>query len=57
MTGLQQAENHVGEDLLRMWRRDIVKLSPVIKINSENILDIQHPSPAKFLNTLYVFMV
>ena len=49
MIGLQQAENHVGEDLLRMWRRDIIKLSPVIKINSkgQNILGHTAPFPSE----------
>ena len=47
MTGLQRPENHIGEDLLRMWRRDVVKLAPVIKINSkgENILGHTAPFP------------
>ena len=47
MTGLQQNENIVCEDLLRQWRRDVVKFSPVIKINSkgENILGHTAPFP------------
>ena len=47
MTDLQQAENLVGENLLRKWRRDVVKLAPVIKINSkgENILGHTAPFP------------
>ena len=47
MTGLQQNENLVCEDLLRQWRRDVVKFSPVIKINSkgENILGHTAPFP------------
>ena len=47
MTGLQRTENVVGEDLLHKWRRDVVKLAPVIKINSkgENILGHTAPFP------------
>ena len=47
MTGLQRAENFVGEDLLHRWRRDVVKLAPVIKINSkgQNILGHTAPFP------------
>ena len=47
MTGLQRPENVVGEDLLHKWRRDIVKLAPVIKINSkgQNILGHTAPFP------------
>ena len=47
MTGLQQSENLVDEDLLRKWRRDVVKLAPVIKINSkgQNILGHTAPFP------------
>jgi len=47
MTGLQRTENVVGEDLLHKWRRDVVKLAPVIKINSkgQNILGHTAPFP------------
>ena len=47
MTGLQRTENVVSEDLLQKWRRDVVKLAPVIKINSkgENILGHTAPFP------------
>ena len=47
MTGLQRSENLVGEDLLCRWRRDVVKLAPVIKINSkgQNILGHTAPFP------------
>ena len=49
MTGLQQSRNRVDEDLLRKWRRDVVKLAPVIKINSkgENTLGHTAPFPSK----------
>lgn len=47
MTGLQQEANFVEEDLLRQWRRDVVKFAPVIKINSngQNILGHTAPFP------------
>ncbi len=45
MTGLQRAHNFVDEDLLRMWRRDIVKLAPVIKINSKGHNTLGHTAP------------
>lgn len=47
MTDLQRTENVVGEDLLHRWRRDVVKLTPVIKINSkgQNILGHTAPFP------------
>ena len=40
MEALQKPENTVHADLLKKWRRDIVNLPPVIKINSkgENIV-------------------
>ena len=49
MTGMQQKENIVGEDLLRMWRRDIVQFSPVIKINckGENVIGHTAPFPTE----------
>ena len=49
MTGLQQTNNHIGGDLLDMWRRDVVKFPPVIKINSkgENILGHTAPFPSE----------
>lgn len=45
MTGLQRTHNLVDEDLLRMWRRDIVKLAPVIKINSKGQNTLGHTAP------------
>ena len=45
MTGLQRTHNLVDEDLLRMWRRDIVKLAPVIKINSKGQNTLGHSAP------------
>ena len=45
MTGLQRSENLVGEDLLHKWRRDVVKLAPVIKINSKGQNTLGHTAP------------
>ena len=45
MTDLQRTHNLVDEDLLRMWRRDIVKLAPVIKINSKGQNTLGHTAP------------
>ena len=45
MTGLQQDANFVEEDLLRQWRRDVVKFAPVIKINSKGQNTLGHTAP------------
>ena len=45
MTGLQQVNNHIDEDLLRIWRRDVVKIPPVIKINSKGQNTLGHTAP------------
>ena len=45
MTDLQQTENLVCEDLLRQWRRDVVKFPPVIKINSKGQNTLGHTAP------------
>ena len=45
MTGLQQDENRVCEELLHKWRRDIVKFAPVIKINSKGQNTLGHTAP------------
>lgn len=49
MTGLQQTKNNIDKDLLYKWRRDIIKLPPVIKINckGENILGHTAPFPSE----------
>jgi len=43
----QKEENVINKELIKKWRRDIVKFSPVIKINSkgENILGHTAPFP------------
>ena len=45
MTRLQQEENLVADNLLQMWRRDIVKFAPVIKINSKGQNTLGHTAP------------
>ena len=45
MTGLQQDDNFVDEDLLRKWRRDVVRFSPVIKINGKGENTLGHTAP------------
>ena len=45
MTGLQRSENLVSGDLLGRWRRDVVKLVPVIKINSKGQNTLGHTAP------------
>ena len=41
----QKEENKIEEDLLNQFRRDIVKLNPVIKINSKGENVVNHPAP------------
>ena len=45
MTGLQQTKNSVDGDLLSRWRRDVVKIAPVIKINSKGENTLGHTAP------------
>ena len=47
MNALKTDENQIDADFVKMWRRDIVKLPPVIKINcnGENILGHTAPFP------------
>ena len=45
MTGLQQTKNSIDGDLLSKWRRDVVKLAPVIKINSKGENTLGHTAP------------
>lgn len=41
----QVKDNIIHEDLIKKWRRDIVKFSPVIKINSKGKNVLGHPAP------------
>ena len=47
MNDYQMEENKIDESLIKKWRRDIVKINPVIKINSkgENIVGHSAPYP------------
>ena len=45
MNGLKKDENIIDVDLLKKWRRDIVKLNPVIKINSKGENTLGHTAP------------
>lgn len=47
MDSLKQQENIVSKEFLKSWRRDIVRIKPVFKINSkkENILGHSAPFP------------
>ena len=49
MNELQTADNLISSDLLSRWRRDIVQITPVIKINSkgENIIGHTAPFPSE----------
>ena len=45
MTALKTPENKISRDLLKIWRRDIVRLNPVIKINSKGENKKIHTAP------------
>ena len=47
MNNYQKEENKIGYDLIKKWRRDIVKINPIIKINSkgENLWEHSAPFP------------
>ena len=47
MNDYQTKENKINEDLIKKWRRDIVKINPVIKTNckGENIIGHSAPYP------------
>lgn len=47
MNNYQIEDNYIEEDFVKQWRRDIIKLNPVIKINSkgDNILGHTAPYP------------
>ena len=49
MNKLKTEGNHVSADLLKKWRRDIVSMPPVIKVNSkgENLLGHTAPYPSE----------
>ena len=41
----QQPENVIQKEFLNKWRRDFIKFSPVIKINSKGINKLGHTAP------------
>jgi len=41
----QLEENEINENFIKKWRRDIVKISPVIKINSKGENTLGHTAP------------
>lgn len=45
MNSLKTDENIVREDLIKKWRRDIIKINPVIKINSRGKNTLGHTAP------------
>lgn len=45
MNDYQKEENKISSDFLYRWRRDIVKITPVIKINSKGENKIGHSAP------------
>ena len=42
---LKREGNEVPHDLIKKWRRDIIKFSPVIKINSKRENKLGHTAP------------
>ena len=45
MNDLKHAANKVDAEQLRSWRRDIVKIKPVFKINSNDENTLGHTAP------------
>ncbi len=45
MNDYRISENRISSELIHKWRRDIVKINPVIKINSKNENIIGHTAP------------
>jgi len=41
----RQKDNEIPKDLIKMWRKDIIKFSPVIKINSKGKNTLGHTAP------------
>lgn len=41
----QTSENEIEEEIVKMWRKDIIKLSPVIKINNKGVNTLKHTAP------------
>lgn len=45
MNSLKTADNRINEELIKRWRRDIVKINPVIKINCKGENTLGHTAP------------
>lgn len=45
MNAYQTEENEIPQELLRKWRRDIIKITPVIKTNCKGVNIIGHTAP------------
>ena len=45
MSEYQTPENEIPKDILQKWRRDIVKITPVIKTNCKGENTIGHSAP------------
>ena len=45
MDGLKTPENKLDKEFVKEWRRDIVKINPVIKINSKGENKLGHTAP------------
>lgn len=45
MNGLKTVANTINGDFIKKWRRDIVKINPVIKINSKGENTLGHTAP------------
>ena len=57
MESLQKSENKVYEELLKQWRRDIIQLTPVIKINNKKENIVGHTAPFPLEIPLYATSV
>ena len=57
MNSLKQDQNQLNDELLDQWRRDIVKIPPVIKINSKGENTLGHTAPFPFEIPRYAISV
>lgn len=48
MNNLKQEKNLIDSEFIKKWRRDIVKIAPVIKINSKGNNTLGHTAPFPF---------
>ena len=45
MNDAQKEENLISKDLIKKWHRDIIKINPVVKINSKGENSLGHTAP------------